>query len=84
MSTDKFKTIQQFYTFNLDLLLSKGIYPYDYLTDESKFSERELHARKHFYNDLTEWNVNDEDNAHAQAVWSIFIYIRSVNFPKCI
>lgn len=39
MSCYKFIIFQQFYTSEFYLMLSKGIYSYDFLTKESKFSE---------------------------------------------
>lgn len=39
LSREKFKIILQFYTSNLDLLLPKGIYPYEYVADVSKLTK---------------------------------------------
>ena len=72
LSKDKFKILQQFYKVNLDLLLRKGVYPYEYVTDESKFNETQLPTQKYFYNGLTDSPVDEEDYVHAQAVWSAF------------
>ena len=72
LSKDKFKILQQFYTSNVDLLLRKGVYPYEYVTNESKFIETQLPAREHFYSTLTESSVTDDDYAHANTVWSSF------------
>jgi hypothetical protein len=72
LSKDKFKTLQQFYASNLDLLLRKGVCPYEYVSDETKFNEMQLPAREHFHNWLTESSVREEDYAQAQTVWSAF------------
>ena len=52
----------------LELLLRKGVYPYDYFTDMSKF-EDELPPRSAFYNSLTETECSPEDYRHAVKVW---------------
>ena len=55
----------------LELLLRKGVYPYDYFTDMSKF-EDELPPRSAFYNSLTETECSPEDYRHAVKVWNVF------------
>ena len=48
LSTDKFKILRQFHTNNVDHLLRKGVYPYEYVTDETKFDDMQLPDRKYF------------------------------------
>ena len=57
---------------SIDLLLRKGVYPYEYVTDESKFEDTSLPAQEHFYNKLVETHVSDEDYTHAHNVWTSF------------
>ena len=54
------------------MLIRKGVYPYEYMMDESKFEDVSLPAPEHFQNRLAETPVSDEDYAHAQNVWTAF------------
>lgn len=83
-STDNFKILCQYLNrgnmmltdqerrHQFQLLLRKGIYPYEYMTDEKKFMETSLPAPEHFYNRLTDTAVDEGDYAHAQEVWTTF------------
>lgn len=56
-----------------DLLLRKGVYPYDFVTSiELLEKTTELPEKKHFFNRLGEEDISDEDYAHAQKVWRQF------------
>ena len=55
-----------------DLLLRKGVYPYDYMDNPSKFAETQLPGKEDFYSELCEQGISDEDYAHAQKVWDVF------------
>lgn len=54
------------------LLLRKGVYPYDYVKSQDVFLETELPPKEAFYNRLTEKGISDDDYSHAQQVWDIF------------
>ena len=60
-----------------DLLLRKGVYPYDYVDDASKFVNTQLPAKEDFYSQLQEEGISDEDYAHAQKVWDV---LKCTNF----
>ena len=51
------------------LLIKKGIYPYEYMTDWDKFKETKLPPREAFYSKLNMTGVKDEDYEHANRVW---------------
>lgn len=75
----KFKILAQEYpeTANSDkvpnrLLLRKGVYPYDYISHESKLQEACLPARKDFFSILTQEECSEHDYSHAQKVWNDF------------
>ena len=57
---------------HLDLLLKKGVYPYDYMSGWDRFGETKLPAKKHFYSKLSESDISDEQYQHAQRVWRAF------------
>ena len=56
----------------MDLLLKKGVYPYDYMNDWSKMDETEMPSQEAFYSKLSESNISDEEYQHAQQVWNAF------------
>ena len=68
----EFALTKQCFEEHFELLLRKGVYPYDYMTGSEKFDETRLPAREHFFNRLSESPVSDEDYAHAQNVWQTF------------
>ena len=55
-----------------ELLLTKGIYPYEYMNCVERFDETELPPIKALYSKLSESNVSAEDYEHAKNVWNKF------------
>ena len=56
----------------LDLLLRKGCYPYDYMDSLDRLSETNLPPKEAFYSKLIDAGISDEDYNHAQTVWKEF------------
>ena len=54
------------------LLIRKGIYPYEYMTNLDKFKETKLPLREAFYSQLNMAGVSEEDYEHASRVWKEF------------
>ena len=54
------------------LLIKKGIYPYEYMTDWDKFKEAKLPHKEAFYRKLNMTGVKDKDYEHANRVWKEF------------
>ena len=57
---------------NVDLLLRKGVYPYDYMSDAVKLQEKHLPPREAFFNRLRQAECSVEDHEHAKRVWTAF------------
>ena len=55
-----------------ELLIKKGIYPYEYMDSWDKFSEDKLPDKDKFYSKLNMDGVNDKDYEHACKVWKEF------------
>ena len=55
-----------------ELLIRKGVYPYEYMTSWDKFKETQLPFKEAFYSKLNMSNISDEDHEHAQRVWKGF------------
>ena len=56
----------------LALMKEKGVYPYDYMDSEAKFSQTQLPQKGDFYSLLTNEEISDSEYAHAQKVWETF------------
>ena len=55
-----------------ELLLRKGVYPYEYMDSWERFADTQLPQKPSFYSKLTGEHISDEDYAHAQNVWEVF------------
>ena len=51
------------------LLLRKGIYPYDWVNDREKLNEQNLPPREAFYNSLRQEECSESDYEHALNVY---------------
>ena len=69
----KCKNVARFYKDKqLDLLLRKGVYPYEYINSVEQFDEPKLPSKEKFHSKLNNENISDEDYEHAQNVWREF------------
>ena len=56
-----------------ELLLRKGVYPYEYVTSISKvLTTKKLPAKRRFYSRLRREHIADADYKHAKEVWAHF------------
>lgn len=60
-------TIEQF-----ELLLEKGVYPYEYMTSYDKFNETQLPSKDKFYSKLKRETISNEEYERAKRVWKLF------------
>ena len=56
----------------LDLLLRKGVYPYDYMDGLDKLKETKLPPIEEFYSKLYKEDISEGDYEHAKNVWKTF------------
>jgi hypothetical protein len=69
----QFHALRQYYSGKqLELLLRKGVYPYDYMNSTSRMTETQLPPKEQFYSKLNEEHISDADYTHAQEVWVAF------------
>ena len=54
------------------MLLTKGVYPYEYMDSWERFDEALLHDKKSFYSKLNLEHITDKDYKHAQKLWEVF------------
>ena len=75
---DKFKLLRaEFPTATndqLDLLLRKQVYPYEYMDSWDRFIQTSLPPRDAFYNKLRGQALSDDEYAHALKVCSTFVW----------
>ena len=64
-------TSKRFKSEKLDLMVGKGVYPYDYMDSFDKFNEK-LPPKEEFHSILNDEHISDEDYKHAQNVWKTF------------
>ena len=56
-----------------ELLLRKGVYPYEWAESIEQLKEaKDLPERRFFYSSLSEQDISEEDYAHAKKVFSVF------------
>ena len=51
-------------------MLSKGVYPYEYMDSWEQFDETSLPPKEDFHSELTLEDISDKDYAHAQKVFN--------------
>ena len=72
MPKESFKyTSEVFEEKKFDLMVRKGVYPYDYMDSFDKFNEK-LPSKEEFYSLLNDEHISNEDYEHAQNVWNTF------------
>ena len=55
-----------------DLLLRKGVYPYEYMDSWEHFEEPQIPPKEAFYSKLSDENISEDDYVHARRVWESF------------
>ena len=68
----KFWGFEKFNDKQRELLIKKGIYPYEYMDSWDKFNYSELPSKDKFYSKLNMSGVSDKDYNHAMLVWNEF------------
>ena len=70
---ESFKNLTEFYEGEqLNLLLRKGVFPYDWFDNFDKLSATFLPPKETFHSILNDSGISEEDYLHAQNVWETF------------
>ena len=64
-------TYKEFKDEKLNLMVRKGVYPYDYMDSFDKFNEK-LPTKEDFYSILNDQHISNKDYQHAKTVWETF------------
>lgn len=72
LTDEKCKILRQYYNNEemFKVMRRKGVYPYEYMDDFKRFSEKELPPKEAFHSKLNLSSISDEDYKHAQNVWN--------------
>ena len=68
----KFWGLESYNDRQCELLIRKGIYPYEYMDSWGKFEETSLPSIEKFYRNLNMSGVSDGDYEHTRRVWREF------------
>ena len=68
----KFWGFEEFTDKQRELLIRKGIYPYEYMNSWDRFNEGRLPRKEQFYSSLNMCGVSDKEYEHALKVWKEF------------
>ena len=74
-SIKNFPTLYKFCNGDLNkffLLLSKGIYSYEYIDSWERFNGKTISPKEAFYSELNLENVTDKGYEHVKKVWKAF------------
>ena len=74
LNKDQLKNLKEFFPVEseFNLVMRKGIFPYDYLDSVTKLAETSLPPEDEFYSRLKDEGVRDGDYKHAKKVWKEF------------
>ena len=68
-----FTNTSRYYDGNqLELLLRKGVVPYEYMDSIERLAEKKLSPKESFYSRLSCDGISDEDHEQVQRVWETF------------
>ncbi|XP_025406050.1 uncharacterized protein LOC112680226 [Sipha flava] len=69
----KFRETKKYFSNNnLNLVIRKGVFPYEYINCWEKLNETSLPPKSKFYNSLTDDHISKKDYIHACEVWKKF------------
>jgi hypothetical protein len=69
---EAFTITRTFQPNNIDLLMKKGVYPYEYMSSWGIFWETTLPPIEVFNNQLTDEGISEAEYQHASKVWETF------------
>ena len=84
LKPEQFENRKKHFDVNFDMLLRKGVFPYDWINSLEKLDETKLPPKEAFYSKLNNSNITDDDFEHALKVWENLKSKLSVNIMICI
>lgn len=73
LNREDFKILTKLYQGKeLELLMKKGVYPYEYMDSWSRLNETSLPPKEKFFSSLNDSAISDSNYSYAQDVWDTF------------
>ena len=72
LGQEDFHALKEEFKDKWDLMKSKGIYPYEYVTSFETLNETSLPPKERFFSKLTNRGISELDYERAQHVWNEF------------
>ena len=72
LKPEQFENRKKHFDVNFDMLLRKGVFPYDWINSLEKLDETKLPPKEAFYSKLNNSNITEDDFEHALKVWDNF------------
>ena len=72
LSKEQFREMSGVFKEDINFLIRKGVYPYDYMHSFERFKEVELPPMGEFNSRLNDSNVSAQNYEHAQKIWKHF------------
>jgi len=61
LKPEQFENVKKHFDVNFEMLLRKGVFPYDWFNSLEKFDETQLPPKEAFYSKLNNSNITDND-----------------------
>jgi len=65
LKPEQFENVKKHFDVNFEMLLRKGVFPYDWFNSFEKLDETQLPPKEAFYSKLNNLNITDDDFEHA-------------------
>jgi len=72
LKSERFENVKKRFDVNFDMLLRKGVFPYDWFNSLEKLDETQLPPKEAFHSKLNNSNITDDYFKHAIKVWDNF------------
>ena len=72
LKPEQFENVKKHFDEKFEMLLRKGVFPYDWFNSLEKLNETQLPPKEAFYSKLNNSHITDNDFEHAQKVWEHF------------
>jgi hypothetical protein len=72
MKPEDFKLTNAYFKEKSDLMIKKGVFPYDWWDSEDKMTYPHLPSKECFYSTLNDEDISDSDYQRAKLVWETF------------
>ena len=72
LKSERFENVKKRFDVNFDMLLRKGVFPYDWFNSLEKLDETQLPPKEAFHSKLNNSNITGDDFEHALKVWEYF------------